>query len=52
MNNIAMFYVRWFKRILYMYYSIIVIEFISNEFIIKTTIINYTYISNIIIELK
>ena len=26
-DNIIMFYVRWFGRILYMYYSIIFIEF-------------------------
>ena len=31
-NNVVIFYVIWFWRILYMYYSIIIINFISNEF--------------------
>ena len=50
-DNIVIFYVRWFRRILYIYYSITVIKFVSNEFIIESN--NYKlhiYISIIIIR--
>ena len=52
-NNVVMFYVRWFWRMLYMYYSIIIIElYYKSIHHKKAKIIKCTYISIIIIQLK